>query len=173
MRLIKSIFVLIALALIVKATMSIYSAGKRSADVSDNTPSPPVQRTPPTTKAAGVDAARADRIAEARERAAQEERAKKLRAEAEAKNVALAEENVEILRRKGMIYSIDVKAGEVRVEPAVWARQNVDTKKEIVQIFDVYFKAKAGPGIRTQIKSNKNDTIFAESTVFSGIQVYF
>jgi len=69
------------------------------------------------------------------------------------------------------IHSIDLAAGTVRIDPAVWLVGDVTGKQQIVLFFHQYLRAKGRPGY-PKILSDRNDTVLAEYSAWSGIKIH-
>lgn len=71
----------------------------------------------------------------------------------------------------GLVHSVDFANHIVRIDPAIWIRGDVDSKKQIIYFWSQYFKAKIGYE-RVQILSNRNDDKLGEYEVWGGMKVY-
>lgn len=75
------------------------------------------------------------------------------------------------MERSGAVHSIDADANEVRVTPAAWVPMDADVKRDFVRQFSAWFNELGSTG-RVKVLSSKDDTVFAEYSVWSGVTIH-
>lgn len=71
----------------------------------------------------------------------------------------------------GAIHSYDTKKHEVRIDPSLWARLDVEQKQGLVTYYALRFE-KLGHGREVQIKSSYSDVVLGEYSAWNGIQIH-